>query len=425
MNYQRKIYDQGFNSLGIFLGCVYLFFTCLGASVFFPAIINRGTLLLFLAFGAMKVVRNIVCGTFCFSRYSLWYGIFIVYTVITFPLSSSQSSYTSNHFYQMIVCFIITMLLIQFMYTEKDFCWICWAYIFSAFVMIILLYRSGRLVGDNNDRLGNDVSGNANFFATSMMYSLMYAFWLLIYMKYSVRIRLFLCVTILFIVYALMLSAGRKYFVTPFIFLYILLLMRNEGKNANNIIKYTILMGLIVGILYLVITKVPKLYGAIGIRMERLFNSISENGEVDRSLIVRAQMRSAALKGWLEKPIFGNGFDTFQYYRSPELVNGGSHGYSHCNYTELLFNGGIVYWLLYYPIFGWIIWKAISNKSIANKYRALAIAVGISQLVLDYGGVFYDIITSQVFIMMAVKALENLEIDNQPTQRFESRYIRG
>lgn len=425
MKYQREIHNLNSNMLGIIFACLYLFFAYLSASVFFPEILSRGTLLLFLVFGAMASIKRFFSGMFTLSHYSIWYGILISYTVVTFPFSSSLNSFNSNHFYQMIVCFVITLFMLLFLASEREFCWICWSYVLSAVVMIILLYRSGKLVGDYNQRLGNDVMGNANFFATSMMYSVMYAFWLLIYVKYSVPIKLVLYASIILIIYALMLSAGRKFFVIPFIYLFILLLMKNDDMHAKNVIKYTVLMALIVGLLYLIITKVSILYRAIGIRMEGLFNSLSKNGEVDTSLIVRAQMRSAAIKGWLQKPIFGNGFDTFQYYRSPELVNGRSHGYSHCNHTELLFNGGIVYWLLYYSIFAWVIWKVISNKSTSSKYRALAVAVVISQIILDYGGVFYDTITTQVFLMMAVKALENVEEENWPTQRFESRYIRG
>ena len=139
------------------------------------------------------------------------------------------------------------------------------------------------------------------------------------------------------IVYALMLSAGRKYFIVPFIFLYVLLLMNQQSGFALNALKYTLLMGVLIFVLYSVIMRTPILYNAIGIRMEQLINSVVGKGPVDTSSIVRSQMRSAAIKGWMKRPIFGYGFNTFQYLRSPELLNGASHGYSHCNYTELLY----------------------------------------------------------------------------------------
>ena len=404
MKYIKEKRKLGYDTIGIGLGAAYLFTTYIAGSIYVPYWLNRGALLAFLAYGTLTIISDLINGTFVPTNYSIWYGLMIAYTVITFPFSSYPFEIKSNHFYQMIVCFIITMFLAEFIDSEKALYWICWAYVLSSFFMILLLYRSGRLIGNYDDRLGNEVMGNANVFATFMMYSVIYAFWLLIYVKYSFYIRVFLMVCIAVIVYALMLSAGRKYFIIPFIFLYVLLLMNQQSNFALNALKYTLLMGVLIFTLYNVIMRTPILYNAIGIRMEQLINSIVGKGPVDTSSIVRSQMRSAAIKGWMKKPIFGHGFNTFQYLRSPELLNGASHGYSHCNYTELLYNGGIVYTLFYYSFFLITIQRIVSVKVINRKFKAFALAAIVSQAVLDYGGVFYDIVAAQVFLMLSARA---------------------
>ena len=420
--------DKGmFDRLGITLGCMYLFFTYLGGSVFFPSILTRITLMLFLGYGALSALSRLNNGTFVLSKYSIWYGVVICYVVITFPLSSYQNSINSNHFYEMIICFALTLLLSVFVNSEKEVCWICWTYVLSSILMIFLMYRSGKLVGNYKERLGEDILGNANIFATFIMYSVMYALWLLIYRKYNKWTNVFLCVCILLNIYALMLSAGRKFFMVPFIFLFILLLMKNDkndSSSARNAIKYVFLMAIIIGVLYFVITQVPVFYNAIGIRMEQFVNSLTGGGKADMSSILRSQMRAAAIEGWLQKPIFGNGFDAFKYLKSTEVL-GGSRAYSHCNYTEMLYNGGIVCWLLYYSIFGIMIREIIKRKEISRQFRAFSIAAIISQFVLDYGGVFYDIIASQIFIMLAIKMTEFTDEDNCRIQGNESRYING
>ncbi len=424
MKYIKEKKAQMFDYLGIALGCVYLFFTYLGGSIFFPTILNRISLLLFLAYGALTVLNRLIHGTFIISKYSIWYGIIICYILVTIPFSSYSNSIHSNHLSEMIICFVLTMLLSVFVESEKSVCWICWTYVLSSLLMIFLMFRSGKLVGNYKERLGEEILGNANIFATFIMYSVMYALWLLIYQKYRFGIRVFLFISILVDVYALMLSAGRKFFMVPFIFLFLLLLMKNRTSPTRNTSKYIIIMVTIIGILYLIIMQVPVFYNAIGIRMEQYVNSLTGGGKADLSSIYRSQLRSAAIKGWLQKPFFGNGFDSFKYLRSAEVL-GGSRAYSHCNYTELLHNGGIVCWLLYYSIFGIMTRKTIINKNISRQFRAFSIAAIISQFVLDYGGIFYDVIASQVFIMLAVKTTEFTDADNTQIQSFESRYING
>ena len=417
-------HKQDKDSIGIILGCIYLFFTYLGDSVFFPGILTKGALLAFLGYGAMTVVNRFASGSFVLSKYSIWYGLFLFYVVCTFPLSANpQLSMNSNHLREMCIVFILTLFFIEFINSEREFKWICWAYVLSSFLMILMLYKSGKLIGNYNERLGNEVSGNANIFATFMMYTIMYSMWLLIYQKYDGYVKAFICLSIMLNFYAIMLSAGRKFLVIPFVFMFILLVMKNVAAFARNIFKYTLLMAVIIIFLYNLIMRVPMLYNAIGVRMEGLFNSITGNGEVDYSTLERSAMRTAAFNGWLEKPIFGNGFDMFKYLRSP-AVTGGKHFYSHCTFVELLHNGGIVNFLLYYSLFGLITWNAITQKDRDVKFRALAIASIASEFILDYGGVFYDVVTTHVFLMLAVRAMEFGTEKKKKTIKYESRYIR-
>ena len=407
MKYIKEREAISSDPIGIFLGCVYIFFTYLGSSIYLPSWLSRGTLLAFLAYGLLIFIARVIDRSFFLSHYSIWYGIIIFYTTISFSFSLYPSEIYSNHYYQLIVCFVTTLFLAEFITSDREFSMVCWSYVLSSLLMIILMYRNGNLVGNYDERLGNEVVGNANILATFLMYSVMYAIWLLIYRNYRLLLKIIISISIVADVYAIMLSAGRKFFVIPFIFLFVLLLMRSESDYLKNAIKYSLMMFLIVIVLYVIITRNPTLYNAIGVRIGSLINFVTGNGKADTSSIVRSQMRRAAIKGWKNKPIFGYGFNSFQYLRTPELLNGKSHSYSHCNYTELLYNGGIVYTVMYYAGFGYIIWEAITKKKWDRKMRAFALAAIISQFVLDYGGVFYDILTTQIFLLMATRSIED------------------
>ena len=416
--------------IGIALSFLYLFSIYLSGSVFFPTWLNRITLLAFLAYGAVTTVHKMFNGSFYLSRHAVWYAVFICYTVTSLAFSTRPEAINSSHLYQMLVCLCITLFVSEYITTEKIFNYICWAFILSSFLMVALLYASGKLSGDYNERLGNEVSGNANTFATFIMYSVIYGFWLLISQNYRLSIKVFLCFSIIINLYALMLSAGRKFFVIPFVFLYILLLLKSKNNVSRSMIKYTLLMLIIVYVIYLIMTRVPVLYNAIGVRMEQLINSITGSGTVDQSSIIRSQMRKAAITEWKKSPLFGYGFDTFKYLSTDEYRSIG--GYSHCNFTELLYSGGLVYISVYYSFFLHIIYKAFQNFKKNRVNCAFAIAVIVSQLILDYGGVFYDIAITQLILMMAAIIIQMPASDDKKEKETDggyrygkSRYIRS
>lgn len=420
------------DKIGITIGAVYLFFMHLGSSVFFPSIVNRFTLLVFLGYGAVNVLVKIIYGAFHLSRYSLWYLLFIGFCIISVSYSEYPGEITSNHMYQMVVCLVISTLLIDMLKTEKDFCVICWTFVISSFAMLLLLFATGNMVGDANERLGNDISGNANVFASFMMYSTMLCLWLLLFQNYRLIIKGFLLLSIVGNYYALMLSGGRKFFLMPMFFLLLLFISKSRNNEYSNAFQYIMITGFIAVIGYLLIMRVPLLYNAIGIRMEGLFNAITGNGMADSSTVIRSEMRKAAINYWTKKPILGYGFDTFKHLRTSDLLNGGAHGYSHCNYTELLYNGGIVAFLLYYSIFAIIFFEARIKKGSNVGFAAFSVATVLTQFVLDYGGIFYDDITTHMFIMLSVWCLEYL---NKPPQEalvksqqhvgFASKYIKS
>lgn len=432
MSYYIDKQSDIMDKIGIVIGAVYLFFMYLGSSVFLPSIINRFTLLVFLGYGAVNILVKIIRGKCFLYLYSLWYALFIGFCIISVSYSEYPGEIRSNHMYQMVVCLVISTLLMDMLKTEKDFCLICWAFAISSFVMLLFLFATGKMVGDANERLGNDVSGNANAFASFMMYSTMLCTWLLLFQNYRLATKGFLFLGILGNYYALMLSGGRKYFLMPILFLLFLLISKSRKEKFSNVLQYIIITGLIAFVGYLLIIRVPLLYNAIGVRMQGLFNAITGKGVADSSTIIRSQMRKAAINHWINKPMLGYGFDTFKYLRTPELLNGGAHGYSHCNYTELLYNGGIVAFLLYYSIFAVIFFKARTKKESNVGFIAFSVATVLTQFLLDYGGVFYDDATTQVFIMLAVWCLEHLSdlprdvhIKNEQLVGYDSKYIKS
>lgn len=110
----------------------------------------------------------------------------------------------------------------------------------------------------------------------------------------------------------------------------------------------------------------------------------------------RAQMLDFALEEWPHKPFFGYGTNQFSVYYQAVSARG-LLSYSHSNYLELLFNNGIVGFVLYYIFFVivalkyWKLYqrKLLSDLQITWAYVALIEFVFLSTAMVTY----YDKLT--------------------------------
>jgi len=202
---------------------------------------------------------------------------------------------------------------------------------------------------------------------------------------------------VIFEMYSLVLSGGRKFFIVPFIFLYILLWFKEDKRGRRHIIFYTILFAaLLFGVVWLIM-NVPTLYNAIGVRMEGFVQNLMGEGG-DSSSAIRETIRHLAWDKWWDRVFFGYGFDSFKYLAEQEV---GHFYYSHCNYTELLYSGGIFYLILYYGFYVALLWKALMRRHIAVPYRAFSVGVVLCFLVFDYGAVTYNGTLTVILLMLA------------------------
>jgi O-antigen ligase len=151
-------------------------------------------------------------------------------------------------------------------------------------------------------------------------------------------------------------------------------------------------------VLYLLIMKVPVFYEIAGVRFEGAFALFGNSGEVDGSTRVRLQMIEAAWEGWLDSPLWGHGFDSFKYYNARSVT--GHLYYSHNNFVELLYNQGIIGFVAYYFMYGYILIKALKYKG-RSLSKGFALAVVVSLMPFEYFAVTYSATPIQIMIFFA------------------------
>lgn len=390
------------HSIGMSLMFLYIFMAYNACDLIIPSLWCSFFLYLFLAFGSFVEFICIITTPVSIPFHTFWYLTFMYLSLFTMSYSQEQRIF-SGTFYLMIVTLILTIMFRVFIRDENSFRLLCWFHAISCFTLIATLFFTGNLTGDANNRLGGSLMGNANTFATMIMIAVLYELWLIIYGGSSILAKLLLIFMLIANLYTLALSAGRKYFIIPFVFLYAILFFRKDKNGRQHLFKKTLLIIGLVSVAYILIMNVPVLYNSIGIRIEFMINGIKGVGLRDNSSVIREKLRELAIKEWSSKPLLGHGFDSFKYYAQSAI---GSFFYSHCNYTELLYNGGIIYFVAYY----WIYYKIFKDifilKKGKEKHKAFAFAVMISFLLFDYAQVSYSLTVVQIMIAVALKSLE-------------------
>ena len=176
-----------------------------------------------------------------------------------------------------------------------------------------------------------------------------------------------------------LISGTRKALLVIAVSIVVYILVRAPKKLVINLLYLVIIFG----IGYLILTKVPFIYDAIGYRFESLLKTV-DGGKGDGSAESRQMYIELVMKYYKQRPIWGHGVNTFR-------TLDGSHGsYSHNNYVELLFSVGIVGTVTYYLIYVWILVTAIAKYVKYHSRNALmAIAFIIAFAVNDIAMVSY------------------------------------
>lgn len=327
--------------IGIFLFCIYIIIGYLANDIILPTIINTIFLYLFIGY---SVIYTFIEGTYKISKFTTWQIIFTAISIFSLTYSPLKDVF-EGQFYLCIVNLVMIYFLSRYEIDKEIFVRIAWSYTLGSAILIAMLIRSGN-VFDSSGRLGTDLVGNANILAAMLMVSAFYAFWLLVYTKNFLWKKVILICCVVLIYYGMFLSGGRKYIFVPLIFLYIVLFFKTDNKGRKHLIRNTVIVAALLVLVIYIIMNVPSLYDVIGQRLENLIYFI-ETGRILReggAEELRAKMIEIGWNAWPESPLLGHGFDSFKYFN---VQITGRFFYSHNNFIELLYNLGLIGFIVY------------------------------------------------------------------------------
>lgn len=162
--------------------------------------------------------------------------------------------------------------------------------------------------------------------------------------------------------------------------------------------------------IYLAVMNIESLYNVLGKRLESLIANLFGEDTSEGSFDARAEMIKLGWNAFLERPIFGYGMSNFSVLYEQVM---GTSTYSHNNFIEILVNGGVVGFILYYFIYGYIFVKLFKMAFVKRDTTAIIlftinlVLVGLQIAVVSYYLTLYNCIL--MLAVMNVKVGEKNE----------------
>ena len=392
---QNKTKKLTVSSLAVLAMCLYAIMTSVHYINPALSIFNSLSLYAFLGLSVAVVLLN---KKIKLDVYWMWYLGFILMALIsTFYAPNQKASF--NGIYNLVVVFGIIFSMSVVLTCIERVEMLMNSIVLGATVLMVYLIVTGEidLSAEQTDRLGQELTGNANVFAFIYTIAACSSVYFLISKK-NIFLKIFYLAPFIVHMLALALSGSRKNFLVPLIVLFITLLLKKDKHGKRHVIIWTIVGTVGLALVFYALMNIPALYETVGNRFETLFEySSGASNTSDGSTLEREQMRKNAIELWIQSPIFGNGFDSFSQL--------GSFGvYSHCNYTELLCNHGLIGIVYYYSIWIYLLFRMIMCKN-EHPMKNFLIGIIIGFLICDYGSVSYALPLMHTFLLFASKFL--------------------
>lgn len=342
-----------------------------------------------------------------FFRYFLFAG-FCIITIFY----SNHVEFMGDSIYLVYVTLAIVFCVSTVVLSYENIVQIFEAFAISSIIQFVILGISGNLISVDEsgelNRLGSTFTNNPNTFATFQLVAFCMALWLFLYLRKPFFNKIIYLVAAVLDLIAIFLSGSRKAIVAAAVFFAILFFLKKDDNGRKKYIRNIILIIFVLLISWNVLMSNQYLYEIAGERLEQLIEQLLGNSVaiVGSSSYLRSEYRKIAFEGWLKSPIWGHGFDSFHLYNSTIT---GRDAYSHNNFTELLYNGGIIAFFLFYSFHIKILWSAL--KSFNNQIKSLIIASIVCFLIFDYGQVDYNSTVVIMFLCLLSKIMQYADIE--------------
>lgn len=376
----------------------YILMTLVANDLLIPSSICKVSIILLILTTILYVIFKNKC-IINVKKYNFfwWYLTFIAVSIIAM-VYSPDGSFLNNSSYLLYTTTLILFCFCTLIDSFEKIIIVMRSYEWGSALLFFILYYTNNLFTD--ERIGGSFTGNSNTFALFMMVAFFFTSWLFLYYEKNKYKRIITGMIMIMDLITVLLSGARKSVIACMIYIVILFLYKQDKKGRRHFIRNIILIALVLFYVWKLMLNNPYLYNVVGNRMESLINQLLGNQVLIKgsSSYLREEYRHAAILGWIKSPIWGHGYDSFHFYNA--IVNG-HNVYSHNNYTELLYNLGVIGFAVYYFEYLRLILLGFKSKDTSTKAITIAGMIGI--LLTEYGQVDYNASIIMIFLFVLYK----------------------
>lgn len=182
-------------------------------------------------------------------------------------------------------------------------------------------------------------------------------------------------------------AGSRKSILELIIGALLLLLLKNYNKKRffKSVVKIVIAL-LVFAILVVALSKL-QMFDFIKLRLENLVHQLTGSGNTDRSVRYRALLDVLGWQIFTDNPILGVGMDCA---RIPVRQITGIDYYLHNNYLELLADGGVVGFIIYFSFYIMIIYRLWKYRKYRDSEYDICLVIMTIQLLVQFAYVSYS-----------------------------------
>lgn len=369
-------------SLLLMVGTMYLFIDSKSDNIIFYGASALFMFIVFLRYFLEKGREGFVISA---NAYSTSYFMFVIYALMSMLWATSFQTAAAK--LMVVSLFVSLALLVYVSSEEKLFNLMKCIYISGALLAIKVVREYSGSLFSIGGRLKIE---NTNANTIGLMLALSFIMGIVVYVNEK---KIFYVVGLPIYGVLILLSGSKKALL--FVGGIIGIVYLRRSKNSMKLLIRFIIILISVFLLYYFITNVDWIYKAIGYRIDNLIGELfrGEQGEDQH----RYDMAVAAISLFKKSPLFGIGFDMF---RITNTISAGA--YSHCNYTELLCNFGVVGLLLYYSRYLFLFSMDLNLKE-KNIVAQVGVLLVCSMLLIDIAAVSYFSAFYQLIFVVGYK----------------------
>lgn len=341
------------------------------------------------------------------SRYQMFFSLFVAISFLWAAKVPQLFTLNIGMVVSMLGILYAAIFFNSYLNEEKDYKKTLNIILISLVYLLLQLFLKVPLNHIIDYSYWDDFGMNKNATGMNLAWGCLICFYI-IYNKLSNKLR-YKILFLVFIIFVVIASSRKALLILVMSIPLYLLLYEKNSKLVRNIFFITLMGGVSLYILF----EIPYFYQLIGLKIENLFLAmfkVGGNATEDKSILERTFFKTYAINMFNENMLtrtIGNGLNAFQ--SEMFRINYSNVAYSHCNYTELLCNYGIIGFFVYYYYKCKLVLQ-IFNKKRKNKTTVFFLIVLLISIVFEYGFVSYFTIFNQVLLLFVIRGIVNHKI---------------